>query len=150
MKKLQIALNVIFVFLLVFVTCSTFQSQDIKQLEAGMPNTITLSNGEVVYNLNGEWASFVEMYGVWESGGTVRATIKITQTGSSLVGNCNGCRFHSKGQLSIRAELDKSGFKNVTKISDAGDFVVFGKIYDDGDKIILDDRVKFRETLTRQ
>jgi len=69
MKKLQIALIVIFVFLLVFVSCSIFQP---KKLKAGMPNTVTLSNGEVVYDLTGEWNLSVKFYESWSEGTMAR------------------------------------------------------------------------------
>ena len=151
MKKLQIALIVIFVFLLVFVSFSISQSQDIKKLKAGMPNTVTLSNGEVVYDLNGEWNSFVEAYGPWSGFGTHRNIIKITQTGSSLVGILMmDDMYYSKGWVSIRAELDKSGFKKVEVMTNLGTLDSKGQISDDGNKILIDDGEKRRMTLTRK
>ncbi len=151
MKKLQIALIIIFVFLLVFVSFSISQSLDIKKLKAGMPNTVTLSNGEVVYDLNGEWNSYVVAYGPWIKYGTHRNIIKITQTGSSLVGILmKGDKWYSKGYVSIRAELDKSGFKKVEMATNLGTLNSKGQISDDGNKIIIDDGEKRRMTLTRK
>jgi len=148
MKKLQIALIVIFVFLLVFVSCSIFQP---KELKAGMPNTVTLSNGEVVYDLNGEWDSVPKVYGPWSDVAVKRTIIKITQTGSSLIGvlMTNGLH-HSKGYVHVRAELDKSGFKKVEIMTSFGPMVSDGYIREDGNKIILDDDEKIRLTLTRR
>jgi hypothetical protein len=151
MKKLQIALIVIFVFLLVFVSFSISQSQDIKKLKAGMPNTVTLSNGEVVYDLNGEWNSFVEPYGPWSEYNALQNIIKITQTGSSLVGILMmDDKWYLKGYESIRAELDKSGFKEVEMLTNGGILDSKGQISDDGNKIIIDDGEKRRMTLTRK
>ena len=151
MKKLQIALIVIFVFLLVFVSFSISQSQEIKKLKAGMPNTATLSNGEVVYDLNGEWNSFVESYGPWSQWGTHRNIIKITQTGSSLVGILMmDDVYYSKGWAYIRGELDKSGFKKVEFMTNLGTLDSKGQISDDVNKIVIDDGEKCRMTITRK
>ena len=151
MKKLQITLIVIFVFLLVVVSFSISQSQDIKKLKAGMPNTVTLSNGEVVYDLNGEWNSFVEPYGSWIMYGTTRNIIKITQTDSSLVGILMMDDFwYSKGYVSIRAELDKSGFKKVEMMTNMGTLDSKGQISNDGNTIIIDDGEKRKMTLKRK
>ena len=49
-------------FIISFVF-ATVQAQMDNPLKDGMPNTVTLSNGEVVYDLNGEWDSLVEAYG---------------------------------------------------------------------------------------
>ena len=57
-----------------------------NSLKHGLPNTVTLSNGEVIYDLQGEWDSFADGYGPWSGYGSYRNIIKIPQTGSSLVG----------------------------------------------------------------
>jgi len=144
MKKIIIALLLGFVF-------AAVQAQMDNPLKKGMPNTVTLSNGEVVYDLNGEWNSFVEAYGPWKQYGTHRNIIKITQTGSSFVGILMmDDEWYSKGWVSIRAELDKSGFKKVEMMTNLGTLESKGQISNDGNKIIIDNGEKRRMTLTRK
>ena len=133
---------------LVFTAAYAQMDNPLKQ---GMPNTVMLSNGKVVYDLNGEWDSFVEAYGPWSHWGTHENIIEITQTGSSLVGVLmKDDPFYSKGWESIRAELDKNGFKKVEMLTVLGDLDSKGEISDDGNKIIIDDGEKRRMTLTRK
>ncbi len=142
--------RILIIFIIGFVF-ATVQAQMDNPLKDGMPNTVTLSNGEVVYDLNGEWNSFVEAYGPWKMYGTHRNIIKITQTGSSLVGILMmDDRYYSKGWVSIRAELDKSGFKKVEMLTNLGTLDSKGQISDDGNKILIDDGEKRRMTLTRK
>ena len=144
MKRILIIFVIGFVF-------GTVQAQMDSPLKDGMPNTVTLSNGEVVYDLNGEWDSFVEAYGSWEMYGTHQNIIKITQTGSSLVGVLiMDDEWYSKGWESIRAELDKSGFKKVEMMTNLGTLESKGQISNDGNKIIIDDGEKRRMPLTRK
>jgi hypothetical protein len=142
--------RILIIFIIVFAFC-TVQAQMDNPLKDGMPNTVTLSNGEVVYDLNGEWDSFVEAYGAWSKYGTHRNIIKITQTGSSLVGVLMmDDKWNSKGRESIRAELDKNGFKRVEMMTNLGTLDSKGQISDSGNKIIIDDGEKRRMTLTRK
>ena len=144
MKKILIILLIGFVFTAVYAQ----MDNPIKQ---GMPNTVTLSNGEVIYNLQGEWDSFVEAYGPWSPYGTHRNIIKITQTSSSFVGILMmDDEWYSKGWVSIRAELDKSGFKKVEMLTNLGVLDSKGQISDGGNKIIIDDGEKRKMTLTRK
>jgi hypothetical protein len=142
--------RILIIFIIGFVF-ATVQAQMDNPLKDGMPNTVTLSNGEVVYDLNGEWNSFVEGYGPWKMYGTHRNIIKITQTGSSLVGVLMmDDEWYSKGWESIRAELDKSGFKKIEMMTNLGTLDSKGQISDDGNKILIDDGEKRRMTLTRK
>ena len=151
MKKLQIALIVIFVFLLVFVSFSISQSQDIKKLKAGMPNTVTLSNGEVIYDLNGEWEVSVEHYGPWAQYGVVSDISEIKQEGASFVGvTLLGTPRSPKGSEKLRGELDKSGFKKVYVITGVEPIDLNGEILNNGNKLIYDDGTKIRLTYTRK
>ncbi len=142
--------RILIIFIIGFIF-ATVQAQMDNPLKDGMPNTVTLSNGEVVYDLNGEWNSFVEAYGPWNQYGTHRNIIKITQTGSSLVGilMMDG-EWYSKGWESIRAELDKSGFKKIEMMTNLGTLDSKGQISDDGNKILIDDGEKRRMTFTRK
>jgi len=56
MKRILIILSICFVF------TSVYAQMDYP-LKQGKPNTMTWSNAEVIYDLNGEWDSFVEPYG---------------------------------------------------------------------------------------
>ena len=144
MKKILIILLIGFVFTAVY-------AQMDNPLKQGMPNTVTLSNGEVIYDLRGEWDSFVEAYGPWSMYGTHRNIIKITQTGSSLVGVLMmDDVWYSKGSKSIIAELDKSGFKKVEMLTNLGILDSKGQISAGGNKIIIDDGEKRKMTLTRK
>ena len=110
MKKLQLALIFLLIFLLVFVSFSISQSQDIKKLKAGMPNTVTLSNGEVIYDLSGEWDAIYDNKGY---GGTNKDIVKITQKGNEFVGiKLIGNQWMPKGSETVKGVLEKDGFKS--------------------------------------
>jgi hypothetical protein len=137
MKKLQIALIVIFVFLLVFVSFSISQSQDIKKLKAGMPNTVTLSNGEVIYDLNGEWDALYDNKGY---GGINKDIVKITQKGNEFVGiKLIGNQWMPKGSETVKGVLEKDGFKslNTNSYSD-GWTPATGKTGEKCNKIVIE------------
>lgn len=141
--------RILIILLTGFVFTSVYAQMD-NPLKQGMPNTVTLSNGEVIYHLQGEWDSFAEGYGLWSGYGTYRNIIKITQTGSSLVGILMmDDKYYSKNWESIRAEFDKSGFKKVEMMTHLGTLESKGQINNDGNKIIIDDGEKRRMTLTR-
>jgi hypothetical protein len=113
--------------------------------------TITLPHGEVVWDLNGEWDAFTENYGEWRVYGSYWNIIKITQTAGSLIGiKVMDDPYYTKGWKSIKAELDKSGFKKVEIMAHAGPQGCKGQISDDGNKIVIDDGLKHKVTLTRK
>ena len=56
MKRVLIILLIGFVF-------TSVHAQMGNPLKHGMPNTVTLSNGEVIYDLQGEWEAIAEDYG---------------------------------------------------------------------------------------
>lgn len=142
MAKKIFAGLVCFIGLIIFV--STLHSQ-------GSKKTITLPSGEVVWDLNGEWAAFVENYGPWREYGTWRAVTKITQQGGSFVGiRMSGFQGMEKGSEAVRGELDKNGFKKVQIMSYFGPLDAKGQISDDGNKMIIDDGEKARVTYTRK
>jgi hypothetical protein len=90
--------------------------------EKGSKKTTTLPNGDVIWDLNGEWDGIIEFYGRWSEYGSNPQLVKITQTGSSFVGYKikKDEPWFPKGEESIRGELDKSGFKKVQIITDPG------------------------------
>jgi hypothetical protein len=59
--------------------------------------------------------------------------------------------YNLKGSQSLQGELDKSGIKKVTMLSDVGGAVeAKGQISDDGNKIVIDDGFSRRFTLSRK
>ena len=117
----------------------------------GSKKTITLRNGEVVWDLNGEWDVIIENYGPWSQYGSYPQIMKVTQTGSSficiLMMNDN---YNPKGAEFTRGELDKNGFKKGQILTLMGPLDCKGKISEDGNKMIIDDGEKCRVTLTRK
>ena len=76
MLKKTFVVPICFIGLIIFM--STLYGQ-------GSKKTITLPSGEVLCDLNGEWDTFVENYGLTAAAGNYPQIIKITQTGSSFV-----------------------------------------------------------------
>jgi hypothetical protein len=58
--------------------------------------------------------------------------------------------WYSKGWESIRATLDKNGFKKIEMMTNLGTLDSKGQIIDNGNKILIDDGEKRRMTLTRK
>jgi hypothetical protein len=139
----------IFAVLICFIGLTIFIS--ILHCQGSM-NTITLPNGEVVWNLNGEWDVFAEPYGPWVSVGSFKQICKITQEGSSFVGvRMIDDQYNPKGSQNIRGELDKSGIKKVQILTTTrGPVDAEGLISEDGNKIIIDDGKKIKVTFTRK
>jgi hypothetical protein len=143
MVKKAFLVMICFIGLIIFV--STLHGQ-------GSKKTVTLPNGEVVWDLNGEWDVFIENYGPMASAGNYPQINKITQTGSSFVAiRMIDDPYNRKGSQSLQGELDKKGIKKVTMLSDTGGTgEAKGQISDDGNKIVIDDGIWRRFTLTRK
>ncbi len=109
-------------------------------------------DGEVVWDLNGEWDVLIESV----YGGTTRDVFMITQQGSSFVAiRMMGNPYMPPGAEGARGELDKNGFKKVQIMSGMGLLDSKGQISDDGNKMVIDtknrpDDVKVRQTYTRK
>jgi len=130
----------------------------------GSKKTITLPNGDAVWDLNGDWDS------LYESGrDKVQDIVSITQQGGSFVGvKVIGTPDVPKGAVVIKGELDKNGVKKaVVTIGPPGvpagggrrarqekpsTCACHGKISEDGNKMILEccEFVKRTLTLTRK
>jgi len=136
---------VLFCFISLMVLVSTLHAQ-------GSKKTITLPNGEVVWDLNGEWDAFVENYGPSISSGSYPQIEKITQTGSSFIAiRMIDDPWNPKGSQAFQGELDKSGIKKITVLPTRSPPIeAKGQISDHGNKIIIDDGYKVRLTLTRK
>ena len=120
----------------------------------GTMKTIKLSSGEEVYDLSGDWDTFVENYGEQARFGTYPQVFRITQTGNTF----NAIRLKDNpppspgraGSPSLRGELERNGFKEVWLIHSGGDsWPSKGQISEDGKKIVVDDGGTARVTLTR-
>ncbi len=122
---------------------STLHGQDSKK--------ITLPNGDLVWDLNGEWDVWVENYGPSAHAGSYRQIVVITQTGGSFVAiRTTGDSFNQKGSKQLEGELDKNGIKQVRNFSAIGPFEAKGQISDDGNKIVIDNGIRHKLTLTRK
>ena len=129
------------VCLIIFV--STLHGQDSKK--------ITLPNGDMVWDLNGDWDVWIENYGPSAHAGSYRQIVKITQTGGSFVAiRMIDDPFNQKGGKQLQGELDKSGIKQVTTFAAIGPFEAKGQISDDGKKIVIDNGIRHKYTLTRK
>ena len=137
-----------FLMLICFISLTIFISTLHGQ---GSKKTITLPNGEVVWDLNGEWETFVDNYGPFNKD-KYMVINKITQTGSSFVAiRMMDDPWNFKGSQSLQGEIDKSGIKKVTLTG--GNYVsaeIKGQISDDGNQIKIDDGLHTRWTLTRK
>jgi len=128
MKKIMIAL------IFCFVLPAAYAQMD-NPLKQGMPNTVTLSNGDVVYDLNGEWNAFLEI-GMY---GTNRDILKIEQEGKNFVGTkLIGNEFSSKGTELIKGVLEKDRFKSIFGLGRGVGYAdSTGEISENGNKIII-------------
>jgi hypothetical protein len=99
MKRILIILIIGFVF-------ATVQAQMDNPLKKGMPNTKTLSTGEMVYDINGEWDAITD-----GGFGKMENILKITQEGNKFVGiKLIGNEHKPKGSETIKGRLEKDGF----------------------------------------
>ena len=137
-----------FLMLICFISLTIFISTLHGQ---GSKKTITLPSGEVIWDLNGEWDTFVDNYGPFNKD-KYMVINKITQTGSSFVAiRMMDDPWSFKGSQSLQGEIDKSGIKKVTLTG--GNYVsaeIKGQISDDGNQIKIDDVLHTRWTLTRK
>ncbi len=100
--------KILMVLILGLVFTAAYAQTD-NPLKQGMPNTVTLSNGEVIYDLSGEWDA---IYDNKEYGGINEDIVKITQKGNEFVGiKLIGNQWNPKGSETIKGELEKDGFK---------------------------------------
>jgi Lipocalin-like domain len=115
---------------------------------------VQLPGGETVWDLSGDWDTFNENYGTWARYGTYPNVYRITQTGSTFsairLKNNPPPSVGQAGSPSLQGELDKNGFKRVEIVGGAGEILPCkGQISEDGKKIIIDDGVKAKVTLSR-
>ena len=126
---------------LLFTFAASLGAEMANPLKAGMSNTVTLSNGDVVYDLNGEWDA---IYDNKQFGGKDKYVVKITQEGNKFVGiKLIGNQWVGKGKETIKGELAGDGFKSFYGFSVAyGWSPSNGKISDGGNKIVSEDEIE--------
>ena len=85
-RKANIALLVILGAFILGAAPSKESSQPVV-LKPGMPNTITLPNGEVVYDLNGEWDAVYDVTSTYRTDDTQSSKdiVRITQEGNKFL-----------------------------------------------------------------
>ena len=143
--------KVLIILIICFAIFTTVQAQTDNPIKKGMPNTVELSNGDIIYDLNGEWEVSVEHYGPWAQFGVVSDISAIKQDGASFVGvTLLGSPRSPKGSEKLRGELDKIGFKKVQTITGAGPVDLNGEILNDGNRMIFDDGMKLRLMFIRR
>jgi len=144
-RKANIALLVILGAFILGACPSTASSQPVV-LKPGMPNTITLPNGEVVYDLNGEWDAVYDLNVLSHAGVETTASskdiVKITQEGNQFVGKTLiGHTWVGKDIETVIGELEKNRFRKVhaVMITLTGSDWVPGKgeISEAGNKIVI-------------
>jgi hypothetical protein len=141
----------------IFVTlfCSVYLIIFVSALHGEDSKKITLPNGETVWDLNGEWDALVESYGPDARFGTYSNVFRITQTGSTF----SAIRLKDNpppgsgraGTPTLQGELDKNGFKHVEQVYSTGSLSPSkGQISEDGNKIVVDNGIRLKVTLTRK
>jgi hypothetical protein len=141
MKRTVIILIICFGFV-------TAQAQMDNPLKKGMPNTVTLSTGDVVYDISGEWDCLYESPGM--KGFTI--VIEITQEGKTFMGiRLQESPYWPKGTEAIKGELQGDGFKTVSiNRADLGWTPCKWEISKNGNKILLNDEGVVKLTLKRR
>ena len=135
MKKIMIGL-------VIFVVSAMANAQMDNPLKEGMPNTVKLASGEVVYNLNGDWNSAFDTGG-W---GTLEDIVKITQNDNQFVGIylLSGDRMAGKNQEKIKGKLNGNVIDEVYfyDVKDSATWTPIwapseAKISEDGNEIVI-------------
>jgi len=130
MKKIIMALILGLVFTVAY-------AQTDNPLKQGMPNTVRLSNGEVIYDLSGEWDVIRDTRKV---NNKIHKDIwKITQKGEEVGGiRLIGSDWNPKGGEAIKGELGKHGFKSLQINTGYGWITSKGKIDEKCNKIEIE------------
>ena len=136
------------IFLLV-ASCATESAKISGKPPAKTAKTISLSSGEVIHDLNGEWECQINPYGYGVK--PYNQIIGITQEGKSFVGvQMMGDEYMSKGSRRMDGVLAKDGFDYVNVYLIVGSLRATGPISEDGKSIVLDGEYGVRFTLTRK
>jgi hypothetical protein len=104
--------------------------------EKDWEKTVTLPNGQVVLDMNGEWDAIYDN----KDFGTNKDVVNITQEGNKFVGiKLIGNEFLPKGVATIRGELEENGFKSLYGYNIAHGWTLSkGQISNDGNTIVIE------------
>ena len=150
---MSIASTFVFAFLIVFVSFAVARIAG-----KGWERTVTLSNGEVILDMSGEWDDIGGGYGIfsWYKGSP--EIVKITQEGNKFTAVKQiGSQWVPAGAETIKGELGKDGFKVVYAY--IGSPAMDGsfdweeckwEISENGNKVDLDCGERIKTTLTRK
>jgi hypothetical protein len=145
---------------LVFASLIALASVTIAQkAEKGWEKTVTLSSGEVILDMSGEWNFRNEFYGPFYWVEPTEYTAVIKQEGASFIGVTPAAtKWRPKGSETIKGELDKDGFKQVYKlvheVGTMDDVYVWElcnwEISEHGNKVMLDCGERIKSTVSRK
>ena len=123
----------------------------------GWEKTVTLTSGEVILDMSGEWDSLREHYGLLSRFGSDRDILTITQDGNTFVAVKQiGSEWIPKGAESMKGALDKDGFRTVYVYAwnwsedNLGWVECKWEIGENGNKIVVYDGRTIQITLTRK
>jgi hypothetical protein len=122
-----------------------------QMAEKGWEKTVTLTSGEVILDMSGEWDSLYERYGLLSRLGSYPDILTITQDGNTFVAVKQiGSEHVPKGAETIKGILDKDGFKEVQiyRIEDWAPCTC--EISENGNKIVFSDGGAIQATLNRK
>lgn len=153
MKKISVTQVIAFTFLLVLVSIAIAQTAG-----KGWEKTVTLSSGEVILDMSGEWDVHDEFYGPFSSFDPSPEIVTITQKGTKFTAIKQiGSKWVPKGAETLKGELGKDGFKKIYYYVGAlamdGSFVweeCEWKISADGNTVNIDCGKRIKSTLTRK
>lgn len=123
------------VVVLVFLTsCVPTTKAPLVPLSEGMLNTIKLQNGEVVYDIQGEWNAVY-----YNRTTSNKDIIKITQEGNTFYGiKLIGNEYVGKNSKTIKGVLGKNGFTKIYGYDSQQEWLPnTGKIEDSGNRIVI-------------
>ena len=126
---------------------------------------VQLPSGEAVWDLNGDWEAQIENYGTAARFGSYPNVYRITLTGAAVSAvrakddppltkeatELGHSPWGRAGSPSLQGELEKNGFKHVEVVYGSGGRVLpsQGHISEDGKKLVIDNGLYIRVTLTR-
>jgi hypothetical protein len=132
---------VVLIIAFVLVACGE-QTEPLKPLDKGMPNTVTLSTGDVVYKIDGEWNVVTKVTKTFH-GGEWEYVMKISQDGNKFVGiRSKDGEYALKGNETINGELEKNGFKSLSVKTSEGWKPATAKISENCNKIVYKAKVR--------
>ena len=94
-------------FALLLITAFFVYVSQAQMPQKGSKNTVTLPNGDVIWDLNGEWNALYEHYGTMEWVGNSKGMIMMVQQDSTFVGKTTmDSAWSPKGTEKMRGEMN--------------------------------------------